>query len=141
MVDLVVSCYNVNKNLLYSLKCQPARLIHEFTYSLFIGLCLLTSDMTDYSNSYHSIKLIHCGAPQRGVLSDKVVTHIFCFMLCQSYLLSAVISFVYKDKLWFDESMSVIFCMEMFVCNEKNSFIPSPHEFFIELNLKTLSCN
>ena len=26
--------------------------------------------------------------------------------------LSTVISFVYKDKLWFDESMSVIFCME-----------------------------
>ena len=42
-------------------------------------------------------------------------------MLCQSYLLSTVnkssllstvISSVYKDKLWFDESMSVIFCME-----------------------------
>ena len=26
--------------------------------------------------------------------------------------LSIVISFVYKDKLWFDENMSVIFCME-----------------------------
>ena len=26
--------------------------------------------------------------------------------------LSTVISFVYKDKFWFDESMSVIFCME-----------------------------
>ena len=28
-------------------------------------------------------------------------------MLCQSSLLSTVISFVYKDKWWFDESMSV----------------------------------
>ena len=36
-----------------------------------------------------------------------MVTHIFYFMLCQSSLLSAVISFVYKDKWWFDESMSV----------------------------------
>ena len=99
--------------------------------------------MTGYSHSYHSIKLIHCGAPQRDVLSDNgvlsgdsqflfhalpvlfikycykfsiqrqmVVTHIFYFMPCQPSLLSAAKSFVYKDKLWFDESMSVIFCME-----------------------------
>ena len=90
-------------------------LIHEFTYSLFIGLCSVTSDMTGYSQSYHSIKLIHCDAPQRDVLSDKmvwVVTHSFYFMFCQSSLLSTVISFVYKDKWWFDESRSVIFCME-----------------------------
>ena len=33
-------------------------LIHEFAYSLFIGLCSVTSDMTGYSHSYHSIKLI-----------------------------------------------------------------------------------
>ena len=33
-------------------------------------------------------------------------------MLYQSFLLSTVISFVYKDKWWLDESMSVIFCME-----------------------------
>ena len=91
-------------------------LIHEFTYSLFIGLCLVNSNMTGYSNSYHSIKLIYCGAPQRDVLSDKMVfslvTRSFYFMLCQPYLLSTVISFVYKDKFWFNESMSVIFCME-----------------------------
>ena len=91
-------------------------LIHEFTYSLFIGLCSVTSNMTGYSHLYHSIKLIHCGAPQSDVFSDKmvfwVVTHSFYFMLCQSYLLSTVISFVYKDKLWFEEYMSVIFCME-----------------------------
>ena len=37
---------------------------------------------------------------------------IFYFMFCQSSLLSIVISFVYKDKWWFDESMSVTFCME-----------------------------
>ena len=48
-------------------------LIHEFAYSLFIGLCLDTSNMTGYSHSYHSIKFIHCGAPQRDVLSDKMV--------------------------------------------------------------------
>ena len=48
-------------------------LIHEFAYSLFIGLCSVTSNMTGYSHSYHSIKLIHCGAPQRDVLSDQMV--------------------------------------------------------------------
>ena len=66
--------------------------IHEFTCSLFIGICLVTSNMTDYSHLYHSIKTIHCGAPQRDVLSDKMVfwevAHIFYFMLCQSSLLS-----------------------------------------------------
>ena len=83
-----------------------------FTYSLFIGLCSVTSNMTGYSYSYHSIKLIHYSAPQRDVLSDKMVTHSFYFMLCQSSLLSTVINFVYEDKWWFYESMSVIFCME-----------------------------
>ena len=34
------------------------------------------------------------------------------FASCQSALLSTVISFVYKDKWWFDESMSVIFCIQ-----------------------------
>ena len=48
-------------------------LIHEFAYSLFNGFCSATSNMTGYSQSYHSIKLIHCGAPQRDVLSDKMV--------------------------------------------------------------------
>ena len=48
-------------------------LIHEFTYSSLIGLWLVTSNMTGYSHSYDSIKLIHCGAPQRDVLSDKMV--------------------------------------------------------------------
>ena len=48
-------------------------LIHAFAYSLFIGLCLVTSNMTGYSYSSHSIKLIHCGAPQRAVLSDNMV--------------------------------------------------------------------
>ena len=61
-------------------------LIHEFTYSLFIGLYSVTSNMTGYSHWYHSIKLIHCGAPQKDVLSDEmvfwVVTHSFYFMLC-----------------------------------------------------------
>ena len=48
-------------------------LIHECAYSIFIGLCSVTSNMVGYSHSYHSIKLIHCGAPQRDVLSDKIV--------------------------------------------------------------------
>ena len=48
-------------------------LIHEFAYSLFIGLCSVTSNMTGYSHSHHSIKLLQCGAPQRDVLSDKMV--------------------------------------------------------------------
>ena len=42
----------------------------------------------------------------------------------ESSLLSTVISFVYKDKWWFDESMSVIFCTENL---KKNSLIPSSH--------------
>ena len=66
-------------------------LIHAFGYSLFIGLCSVTFNMTGYSHLYHSIKLIHCSAPQRDVLSDKmvlwVVTHSFYFMVCQSSLL------------------------------------------------------
>ena len=48
-------------------------LINAFTYSLFIGLSSVTSNITGYSHLYHSIKLIHCGAPQRDVLSDKIV--------------------------------------------------------------------
>ena len=115
-----------------------------FTYSLFIGLCSVISNMTGYPHSYHLTERIHCSVPQRDVLSDKmvlwVVTHSFYFMLCQSYLLSTVISllfiqrqmvvthifimlsqssllsivisFIYKDKLWFNESMSIILYME-----------------------------
>ena len=41
-----------------------------------------------------------------------VVTHTIYFMLCKSSLFSTVISFVYKDKWWFDESMSGNFYME-----------------------------
>ena len=56
---------------------------------LFIGLCSVTSNMTSYSHSYHSIKLITEVSPQGDVLSDKmvfrVVTHSFCFMLRQYY--------------------------------------------------------
>ena len=43
---------------------------------------------------------------------ESVNNNIFYFMLCQSSFLSTVISFVCKDKWWFDESMSVIFCMK-----------------------------
>ena len=48
-------------------------LIHAFPYSLFFGLFSVTSNMTGYSHSYLSIKLIHCGTPQRDVLCDKMV--------------------------------------------------------------------
>ena len=34
-----------------------------------------------------------------------VVNHTSYFMLCKSSLLSTIISFVYKDKWWFDESV------------------------------------
>ena len=47
-----------------------------------------------------------------SIQRQMVVTHTFYFVLCKSSLLSSVISFAYKDKLWFDESMSVIFCVE-----------------------------
>ena len=47
-----------------------------------------------------------------SIQRQMVVTHTFYFMLCKSSLFSTVISFVYKDKWWFDESMSVIFCVE-----------------------------
>ena len=125
-------------------KCQPRSRVTAckfmiFTCSLFIGLCSVTAHMTGYSVSYHSIKLIHCSALQRNVLSDKMVfwmaNRSFYFMLCQSSLLSTVISFVYKDKWWFDESMSVIFFME----NIWKIIILFP--LHIELNLKTLLCN
>ena len=49
-------------------------LIHEFTYSLFIGLRSGTSNMTGYSHSYHQIKLIHCSAHQSDVLSGESVS-------------------------------------------------------------------
>ena len=72
--------------------------------------------MTGYSQSCRSTKLIHWGAPKRNVLSDKIVLgvaiHIFYFMLYYSSLLSTVISFVYKDKWWFNEGVSVIFYMD-----------------------------
>ena len=48
-------------------------LIHAFLYSLFVGVYSVISNMTGYSHSCHSIKLIHCGALQRDVLSDKMV--------------------------------------------------------------------
>ena len=47
--------------------------IHEFAYSLLTGLCSVASNMTGYSHLYPSIKLIHCGASQRDVLSDKMM--------------------------------------------------------------------
>ena len=118
-------------------------LIHAIACSLFFGIYSVISNMTGYFHSCHSIKLIHWGAPERDVLGDKivlrVVTQIFYFMLRQSSILSTLMSFVYKDKWWFDERMSVTFCMES--TEKKNSFIPSSYQLFTELNLKTWLCN
>ena len=49
-----------------------------------------------------------------SIQRQMVVTHTLYFMLCKSSLFSTVTSFAYKGKWWFDESMSVIFCMEIF---------------------------
>ena len=98
-----------------------------FTYSLFIGLCLVTSDMTSYSHSYHLIKLIHCSAPQRDVMSDKNGV-----LSGDSYYLfhALPVFFIeYCHKLRIQTN-----CSPMKVCQlfsvwkifEKNSFIPSP---------------
>ena len=60
--------------LLYSFKVTgDSLLIHSFAYSLFIGPCSVIFNITRYSHSYHSIKVIHCGTPQRDVLGDKMV--------------------------------------------------------------------
>ena len=55
-------------------------------------------------------------------------------MLCQSSLLRTVISFVYKDKLWFNENMSVIFCME--ILEKKFFYSLSILKVLIELKLE-----
>ena len=53
----------------------------SYTWSALPGI----SNMTGYSHSCHSIKLIHCGAPKRDALSDGVVSgdSYFSVMLCQ----------------------------------------------------------
>ena len=67
------------------------------------------SPLTNYPHATAHLKEIYsvikwcCESP---------VTRSFYFMICQSSLSSTVISFVHKDKWWFDKSMSVIFCME-----------------------------
>ena len=49
-----------------------------------------------------------------SIQRQMVVTDTFYFMLCKSSLFSTVISFVYKDKWWFDKSMSVISVWKIF---------------------------
>ena len=63
---------SVNKKLPEIKVAGDSLLIHAFAYSLLVGVYLVISDMTGYSHSCHSIKLIHCDAPQRDVLSDKM---------------------------------------------------------------------
>ena len=45
---------------------------------------------------------------------------------------------MYTKTFWFDESIELSSVWKYW---RKNSFIPFPHKFFIELNLKTLLCN
>ena len=75
-VDLVVSCLQCREKFAVKFKNlsqDDSLLIHECICSLFIFCCLVTSNMTGYYHSYHSIKLIYFGAPQGNVLSDKIV--------------------------------------------------------------------
>ena len=123
---------NVVKNLLWSSK--PVCLFPYNIYILIIHWSLFGYLWHDWLLPIVSFDKAHSlQCPQRDVLSDKmvfwVVTHSFYFMLCQSSLLSTVISFVYNEKWWFDESMSVISGWKIF---EKNSFIPSPHWIKLE---------
>ena len=47
-------------------------LIHAFACSLFVGVYLVISNMIGCSHSCHSIKLIHCGAPQKDHVIGKL---------------------------------------------------------------------
>ena len=137
LTSWVLVC-SVDKNLLWNLK-MPAKvmgdslLIHFFILIIYWSLFVyLWHDRLLPFESFDKTHSLQC--PQRDVLSNKmkfwVVNHSFCFMLCQSSLLSTVISFVYKDKWWFDESMPVIFCMEN--TWKRILFIPSPHWIKLE---------
>ena len=68
-------------------------------YTLFVGIYSVIYNMTGYSHSCYSVKLIHWGGPERDVFrcceSGLIV---FYFILCQSSLPSTVIRSVYKDK-------------------------------------------
>ena len=70
---LLMSLITRTKNRTHLKVTGDSLLIHEFAYSLFISHCSVASSMTGYSHWYHWIKLIHCGAPQRDVLSAKMV--------------------------------------------------------------------
>ena len=71
---------------LYRIKfTSSSLLIHAFAYSLFVGVYSVISNMTRHSHSCHLIKLIHCRAPERDVLSDErccqrwLIVFISCF--------------------------------------------------------------
>ena len=61
------------QNLLAIKVAESSLLIHAFAYSLFVDVYSVISDMTGYSHSCHSIKFVHCGVPERDVLSNKIV--------------------------------------------------------------------
>ena len=49
-------------------------LFHAFAYHYSsVSSHSVNSDMTGHSHSFHAMKLIHCSASQRDVLSDKMV--------------------------------------------------------------------
>ena len=49
-----------------------------------------------------------------SIQRQMVMTHTFYFMLCKFSLFSTVISFVYKDKWWFDESSQLFSIWKIF---------------------------
>ena len=48
-------------------------LINAFAYSLFVDIYSVIPSMTGYSHSRHLMKLFHCGASERDLLSDIMV--------------------------------------------------------------------
>ena len=66
-------CYRYIDDLIVFKVTGSSLLIHASVYSLFVVIYSVISNMTGYSHSCHSIKLIHWGAPERDVLSDKMV--------------------------------------------------------------------
>ena len=70
----------------------------------------MSDDSCSFISCFASLLFMYCH--KLCIQRQMMVTVILFFMLCRSSLLSTVISFVYKDKWLFDESMSVTFCME-----------------------------
>ena len=68
-----------------------------------------------------------------GVLSSDLQSLFHTLLL---FFIKSCHKLEYKDKWWFDETMSVTFCMES--TEKKNSFIPSPNELTRKLALANM---